>query len=78
VVPVDRKARKQKATEVVSRYRTVVSIRDIAGANPENQYPEFNFTLAGEPLSKSEYDSIIAEFTANQIRAGIDSKVDPQ
>jgi hypothetical protein len=78
VVPVDREARKRKATEVVSRYRPVVSTRDIDGANPENQYPEFNFTLGGEPLSKSEYDSIIAEFTANQIRAGIDSRVNPQ
>jgi hypothetical protein len=75
---MDREARKQTATDVVSRYRPVVSIRDIPRANPENQYPEFNFTLAGDPLSKAEYDSIIAEFDANQIRAGIDSRVEPR
>ena len=75
---VQRTARKSKASEIVSQYRPIVSIRDSTRANPENNYPEFNFMLDGPPLSKAEYDSIIAQFSANQIRAGIDSKVEPQ
>jgi hypothetical protein len=39
----EREVRKEKVTLIVRRYRSLVSIRDIEGANPENQYPEFNF-----------------------------------
>ncbi|WP_204081165.1 hypothetical protein [Mycobacterium riyadhense] len=73
-----REARKKQAVDVVTQYRPVASIRDIPGANPENQYPEFNFTLDGGPLPKAEYDLILAEFHAKKIRAGFDSPVEPR
>lgn len=76
----EREARKQRAMEIVTRYRQVVSVRDIPGANPENGAPEFNFTLIGHvaavALPKDQYQAIMAEFDANHIRAGIDSPVE--